>query len=95
MTLVFSVAVTAAVASVLGTDALLAVSLACALDLLLALSCGLDDPAAPVRLGSVLVTGFAGAVVALFLVGVASLFGPVPALTCALLADVLLARMLL
>lgn len=91
VTLVFSVAATAAVASVLGTDALLAVLLACALDLVLTLSCGLDDPAAPVRLGSVLVTGFAGAVVALFFVGVASLFGPVPALVCALLADVLLA----
>ena len=95
VTLASSVAVTAAAASALGADALLAVLLASALDLLLALSCGLDDPAAPVRLGSVLVTGFAGAVVAFFLVGVASLLGPVPALACTLLADVLLARTLL
>lgn len=94
VTLASSAAVTAAAAPALGAGAPLAVALAVALDLLLLLSCGLDDPAAPVRLGSVLVTGFAGAVVSLFLVGLASLLGPAPALACALLIDALLARML-
>ena len=94
VTLVSSVAATAAAALALGADASLAVALAVALDLLLLLSCGLDDPAAPVRLGSVLVTGFAGAVASLFLVGLASLLGSALALACALLVDALLVRTL-
>ncbi len=95
VTLASSVAASSAAAHALGADAPLAALLAVALDLLLLLSCGLDDPAAPVRLGSVLVTGFAGAVASLFLVGLASLLGAAPALVCALLVDALLARALL
>ena len=94
VTLASSVAASSAAAHALGADAPLAALLAVALDLLLLLSCGLDDPAAPVRLGSVLVTGFAGAVASLFLVGLASLLGAAPALVCALLVDALLARAL-
>lgn len=90
VTLILTVGLATPAALAVGTDAPLIVLLACALDVLLTLSSGLDDPVAPVRLGSVLVTGYAGAVVALFLVGLASLLGLVPALACALIADVIL-----
>ena len=57
-------------------------------------SCGLDDPAAPVRLGTVLLTSFAFAVLALVAVGLLSLLGAAPALVCAALLGALLARAL-
>lgn len=94
LTLVPTVAAAGFASLAAGIDAPLTVLLACALDVLLALSGGLDDPASPVYLGSVQVTGYAGAVVALFFVGLASLLGPLPAVACALLADVLLAAAL-
>ena len=94
VTLAASCAVSVACAAALGTDALTVALLACALDALLALSCGLDDPAAPVRLGSVLLTSFSFGAVALVAVGLASLLGATPALACAALLAVLLARAL-
>lgn len=94
VTLVSSCAASGACAVALGIDALSAVLLSCALDVLLALSCGLDDPAAPVRLGTVLMTSFAFAVLALVAVGLLSLLGAAPALVCAALLGALLARAL-
>ena len=94
VTLAASGAVGGVTAAAVGADPVTVVLLCCALDVLLALSCGLDDPAAPVRLGSVLVTGFAFSVLALVVVGLASLLGTAPALACAALLVVLLARTL-
>ncbi|OUO35325.1 hypothetical protein [Olsenella sp. An290] len=94
VTLAASCAVSVACAAALGTDALTVALLSCALDALLALSCGLDDPAAPVRLGSVLLTSFSFGAVALVAVGLASLLGATSALACAALLVVLLARAL-
>lgn len=94
VTLVASGVVGGFAAAAVGADPAPVVLLCCALDVLLALSCGLDDPAAPVRLGSVLVTGFAFSVLALVVVGLASLLGTAPALACAALLVVLLARTL-
>lgn len=94
VTLVASCAVSGACSVALGVDAASAVLLSCALDVLLALSCGLDDPATPVRLGTVLMTSFSFAALALVAVGLLSVLGAAPALVCALLLGVLLARAL-
>ena len=94
VTLVASALAGGLAAAAVGANPAFVVLLCCALDVLLALSCGLDDPAAPVRLGSVLLTSFSFGAVALVAVGLASLLGAAPALACAALLAVLLARTL-
>ena len=94
VTLVASALAGGLAAAAVRADPAFVVLLCCALDFLLALSCGLDDPAAPVRLGSVLLTGFSFGAVALVAVGLASLLGAAFALACAALLVVLLARAL-
>ena len=94
VTLVASALAGGLAAAAVGANPAFVVLLCCALDVLLALSCGLDDPAAPVRLGSVLLTSFSCGAVALVAVGLASLLGAAPALASAALLAVLLARTL-
>lgn len=92
VTLAASAAAALAASAATGADALPAVLLAWSLDAALLLSAGLDDPSRRVRAGRLLVTGYAGAVLALLVTSLASLFGPWPALACALVADAILMR---
>lgn len=80
-------------AALLSADVLGTVALSWAMLAALVLSAGFDDPRIAAR-GGASPTVFLSGAASLFAVGLAGLLGTVPALACALLADVLLAWLL-
>ena len=89
---VASAVASGAAASLLAADVAGTVALSWAMLAALVLSAGFDDPRLAAR--GAAPTPFLAGAVSLFAVGLAGLLGTLPALACALLADVLLARLL-
>lgn len=94
LALAASAAVVVPMAHLLGVVAAPAVLLAWALLVALVLVAALDDPGHVRSVGSFQFTAFAGGVLSVFAVCLVGLLGAVPALACAVLVDVLLARSL-
>ncbi len=94
LALAASAAVVVPMAHLLGVVAAPAVLLAWALLVALVLVAALDDPGHVRSVGSFQFTAFAGGALSVFAVCLVGLLGAVPALACAVLVDVLLARSL-